>query len=89
MELIKEMKKTLVFINVTTAIIIMCLTALPWMILPSDDRIIGGADGPTVIWLSAGTMDALTHPLPWFLCALLLANAYALCKSTKKASTEA
>jgi len=88
MELTKEMKKTLAFINVATAIVIICLTALPWMVLPSDDRIIGGSDGPTAIWLATDNLNAL-YALPMLLCALLLANAYALCKSTKKASTEA
>ncbi|MDD2348460.1 MAG: hypothetical protein PHS50_09380 [Kiritimatiellae bacterium] len=93
MELTKEMKKTLAFINVATAIVIMCLTiwtALSLGFIGKDvaPLIIGGSDGPTAIWLATDNLNAL-YALPVLFCVLLIANAYALCKSTKKASTEA
>jgi hypothetical protein len=78
------MKKVLALINVVTAIIVICLMALAWTTWPSgsidkDAVIIGGTEGPTVIWLTTGNV---AYVVPMLFCVLLLVNAYALCKST-------
>lgn len=74
------MKKILVFINVATAIIIisfMILIALASAPIEDDIGIIGGADGPTAIWLTDPVGACVVFVL---FCILLLANAYALYK---------
>lgn len=82
------MRKTLAIINAATAITIICLmvwTALPSGSIDQDVAIIGGSDGPTAVWLTTGMMDAIDYAVPCLFCALLLANAYVLCRLTKEA----
>ena len=47
--------------------------------IDKDAVIIGGTEGPTVIWLTTGNV---AYVAPMLFCVLLLVNAYALCKST-------
>ena len=63
----------------------MAWTALPSGFIDENVAILGGSDGPTAVWLTTDKMDAIAYAIIVLFCALLLANTYALYKSTKEA----
>ncbi len=75
------MRKILALFNVATVIVILALLVSVMFVpkaVDSDLHVIGGADGPTAVWLTTAKLDFFAYAIPLYFCILLLTNSYVL-----------